>query len=234
VRCCCPPEGAVAYAYLEASAKFDIPFFENDEPFEFADSAGNKTAVALFGIRKKDYGAYRPLRDQVQILHRGGDQMGFADDTSEFILDPCKTSKPYQVLVARVNRQATFVDMLAAVDRAIAERPPMRSELGANDTLIVPNIAWKITHHFRELEGIDKQIQNPGFQGLFLDSAIQSITFRLNRSGAVLASEASVSWKSGPTNYRLNRPFLVIMKKRDAKRPFFVMWVENAELLQKK
>jgi hypothetical protein len=30
----------------------------------------------------------------------------------------------------------------------------------------------------------------------------------------------------------LNRPFLIYVQKRGAERPFFVMWVENVELLQ--
>jgi hypothetical protein len=30
------------------------------------------------------------------------------------------------------------------------------------------------------------------------------------------------------------RPFFLYMKKRGAKHPFFVMWVDNAELLIKK
>jgi len=31
-----------------------------------------------------------------------------------------------------------------------------------------------------------------------------------------------------------DRPFLIVMKKRDAKQPFFITWVDNAELLCKK
>ncbi len=30
-----------------------------------------------------------------------------------------------------------------------------------------------------------------------------------------------------------DHPFLIVVKKRGAKRPFFVMWVDNAELLCK-
>src|SRR5262249_17869316 len=56
-----PPSGAVAYAYLAASSKYDYPFFENDEPFLFTDSAGKKTSVGSFGIRRKDDYAYHKL-----------------------------------------------------------------------------------------------------------------------------------------------------------------------------
>src|SRR5262249_19888246 len=57
-----PAGGAVAYAYLAASAKYEYPYFENDEPFLFRDSSGKETAVGSFGIRKKDDYAYERLR----------------------------------------------------------------------------------------------------------------------------------------------------------------------------
>ncbi len=34
-------------------------------------------------------------------------------------------------------------------------------------------------------------------------------------------------------NFIFDRPFLIVVKKRGAERPFFVMWVDNAELLCK-
>ena len=59
-----PAGGAIAYSYLQASAKFDIPYFDNDEPFGFTDSSGNKTVVRSFGIREKDDYAFEQLRGQ--------------------------------------------------------------------------------------------------------------------------------------------------------------------------
>jgi hypothetical protein len=58
--------------------------------------------------------------------------------------------------------------------------------------------------------------------------------FRLDRGGAEVASEAKVYVKPGASFFDFDRPFLVYMKKRGGKRPFFAAWVENAELLQKK
>ena len=48
----------------------------------------------------------------------------------------------------------------------------------------------------------------------------------MNDLGEALAIE-----KAEPREFRFHRPFLIYMKKRDADRPFFVMWVDNAELL---
>jgi hypothetical protein len=232
-----PPEGAIAYAYLAASAKYDYPFFENDETFIFTDSAGKQTSVGSFGIRKKDDYAYHRLRQQVQILFCPREAIMSGDEIPEFILDPCKTSRPYQIVLARVNRKPTLAQTLADVEQKIAAQPApdsFVSSLHPRDTLLVPSIAWKVSHRFKELEGKDKQFLNPTLQGLYLDTAIQTIQFRLDRSGAELASESKVFVKPGVSFFHLNRPFLVYMKKRGGKRPFFVMWVENAELLEKK
>jgi hypothetical protein len=57
--------------------------------------------------------------------------------------------------------------------------------------------------------------------------------FKLDRHGAEIFSSAYVSpADGGPKELHFNRPFLLSLKKRDAARPFFVMWVDNAELLR--
>ena len=68
--------------------------------------------------------------------------------------------------------------------------------------------------------------------GLYLQIAQQTIQFGMDKSGAELASESVMIFKSAPMAFHFNRPFLIIMKKRDSAQPFFVMWVDNAELLE--
>jgi hypothetical protein len=229
-----PPAGVVVYAYLAASAKYDHPYFENDEPFLFRDVAGKETAVGSFGVRKKDDYAYERLRQQVQILYRT-----YAteprEDVPEFVLDLCKTSEPYQIVLARVDRKPTLAETLADIQHKIAapSKDSFVSALITNDTLLVPNMAWQVTHRFKELEGADKQFQNPALRGLYLDTAMQTIRFRLDRSGAELSSESKLYVKPISSHFHVSRPFLVYMKKRGGKHPFFVAWIENAELLQK-
>jgi hypothetical protein len=50
----------------------------------------------------------------------------------------------------------------------------------------------------------------------------------------VLESEARLGVAALPREFVFNRPFLVYMQKRGAEHPFFVMWVDNAELLTRK
>lgn len=229
------PTSAVAYAYLAASSKFEIPFFENDEAFWFTDSAGKKTSIKSFGIRGKDDFAYHQLREQVEILYSPDRMEMRSNDDAEFVLDPCKTSQPYQIVVARVNRKETLAETVADVEAKIAQRPDEHAlKIGPNDTLLIPSLAWKISHRFKELEGTDKQFTNAAVRDYHLDTAMQTIQFRLNRGGAELASESPIFLKPVPTNFEVNRPFLVYMKKRGGTRPFFVAWIENAELLETK
>ena len=119
--------------------------------------------------------------------------------------------------------------------RRSPSRPPKdpANQVAPRDSLLIPSMHWRIGRHFKELEGKDKQFLNPKLKGLFLDTALQMIEFRLDRSGAELSSESKVVVKPGATYFHFNRPFLVLMKKRDGKQPFFVMWVDNAELLDK-
>jgi len=228
-----PTGGGVAYGFLRAQVKFDIPFFDNNEKFEFIEANGKRVGVKSFGIRNKDASSYQQLRDQVEILYPPRSFEMRKKEIDEFIVDPCKYSKPYQIILASIARKGTLAEAVADVYKKITLERANARALAHNDTLLIPSMHWRIDHHFRELEGADKQFLNPALAGSSLQVARQTIQFGLDRSGAELASEASIIWKSLPDDFHFTRPFLIIMKKRDAKEPFFVMWVDNTELLDK-
>ncbi|MHC4477639.1 MAG: hypothetical protein ACYTEL_18490 [Planctomycetota bacterium] len=219
----------IAYAYLQANVKFKNPFFENRKEFTFTDSKGNKTAVVSFGIRPQDFGTWRKLREQVEVLFTQHDPGTYK--LQGFALDLCKYTKPTQIALARIEPSETLAQTLANLEKKIATSPTEKHihEFGANDVLLVPNMFWRVTHHFHELEG--KSLGNGGYEGYYIKKAMQMVEFRLDRSGAELKSEAKLHVASGPSHFMFDRPFLIYMKKRGAEHPFFVMWVDNAELL---
>jgi hypothetical protein len=221
----------LAYAYLRASVPFTFPFFDNDEEFHFTDGHGQKTRVSSFGLRWKDDSKYFDLRKQVDILYLRRKNEG--DQPSEFALDLCRDSKPNQVILACIPRNGTVLGTLKNLEQKIAEGRPVERErhLAPNSTLLVPNLNWEISHHFAELEGADKQLLNAKFSGLYLTTALETIDFRLDRSGVELQSESKLVALCADPCYCFDRPFLIVVKKRGAERPFFVMWVDNAELL---
>ncbi|MEW6358471.1 MAG: hypothetical protein AB1696_19210 [Planctomycetota bacterium] len=104
--------------------------------------------------------------------------------------------------------------------------------LGVRDVLLVPNMHWRIAHRFSEVEG--RPFSNPSLAGQRMDVALQEIEFRLDRSGAELRTEAKQYCMPIPVCYVGDAPFLLLIKKHGAERPYFVMWVDNAELLQQR
>lgn len=226
--------GCLAYAYLSANVPFQIPFFDNDQPLIFESASGQRVPVASFGLRRKDESCYMELRAQVHVLfaNRPTDK----DDprlVGEFAVDPCRTSKPYQIVLALIKPQATLAADIERV-KELAAAPPEEfdsRELGPNSALLIPNQNWEVTHPFKELLG---PILNPGWEGLPLIEALEKLRFRLDRSGAELSAEAHAIYLCLSGDLIFDRPFLVYIQKRGGTRPFFAMWIANAELLQKK
>jgi len=223
------PDGHVAYAFLQTQSRFSIPYFENRQPLQFSDSGGKRTPVRSFGIRSEDEYAYKKLRQQVKILYCARDERF---QVTGCAIDLCRDSQPDQIVVARVPQGSSLAETLATVETCIAQpkSEPHEDELGVNDTLLVPDMFWRIAHRFGELEG--ERFLNSAMEGQLLQQALQDIEFRLDRNGAELRTEAKAVCLPIPTHFELDGPFLLYMRKRGAAQPFLVVWVDNAELLQ--
>jgi hypothetical protein len=136
---------------------------------------------------------------------------------SEFAVDLCRNDD-VQVVLAVVRPEATLERTLAALEKKITDIGAWQGEkLGSNDTLLVPNMNWRIDHHFKELER--HPLMNPGVARLLILEASQRTAFHLDRSGAELQSEAKMIAASISAHYVFDRPFLLSLKRRGAKRP---------------
>ena len=224
------PISFVMYAYLEANVKFSLPYFQNRDPLVFIEREGNKTELSSFGIRPEDDYAYFTLRQQPAILFEARDER---HTLAEYVVDLDHTSKHNQIILFLVKPKPTLAEILEYVEEKISTAGEYEQQkgLGPNDVLLVPDIVWRISHRFAELEG--KEFTNTNLKGQTIDVAQQDIHFRLDRSGAELKSEAKSYMLPAPTYYIFDRPFLLYMKKRGSEMPYFVMWIENAELLNR-
>ncbi len=214
------PIVAVAYAYLKADVQFNIPFLENEKPFHFRGAEGDSTKVASFGIHENT-SQKNELRKQIEVMYFNPDDS--FEKPKEFAIDPCKDSSPNQVVLAVLPRKQTMGEILKDLEKKIATYglEEHLHSFGRLDSFLVPNMHWKIKHRFKELEGP------------VIGPALQVIEFKLDQRGASVSSQAIIGIKGGPRLFHFDRPFLIYMKKRDAKHPFFVMWVDNAELLMR-
>ncbi len=228
---------SVVYAYLEANAKFKLPYFQSREGMQFVDRKGTMTKVSCFGLRSEDEGGNGELRKQPAVLHRN--ERG-SDRLNEYVIDLDRRSQPNQIVVAMLSpdlrlgeKIALVEEKLAAAEKAaiVVQKPGDEGALDGNDILLVPDVVWSIAHRYKELE--DRQMKGGAVDGWRILVAQQDIQFRLDRSGAELKSEVTLGSESRSARYVFDRPFLIYMKKRGAKAPFFVLWVDNAELLRR-
>ena len=231
------PEGILAYSYLMANVPFKYPFRQVKREFTFIDSNGVETNVGAFGVWGL-HAVYKRMREQVEILYVVEDWDANDPDLQmkEFAVDLCRHSEPYQVIAAVVEPRDSLAETIEYVRGKIADSQQVEqykwmSVLGSTDFLKVPEMFWEIDHRFDELIG--KVVANSS-PTMPIIEARQAIKFRLDRYGAILESESLLAASASPRYFIFNRPFLVYMKKRDSEQPFFVMWVDNAELLNNK
>lgn len=227
-------DGLIAYSYLEAYIKFAIPFLQNDEPLRFTTSSGGQCSVNSFGIWGDSSSKKESLCKQVEVLYCKVEK---TLRPTEFALDLCKYTEPYQVVLAVIDPaeslEATYNHLQSEIKASQKQEGyKALAQFHSDDRLCVPDMFWNITHHFDELEG--KPLQNPGAHGISVSTAAQMIKFRLDRTGVTLESHAifvTLGMESFPRFFIFDKPFLLYLKMRNTEQPFFVMWVDNSELL---
>ncbi|MEN6334132.1 MAG: hypothetical protein ABFE01_07700, partial [Phycisphaerales bacterium] len=178
-----PRPTIVAYSYLYANIPFAHAFTSRPIGFAFRQSDDEHVETSAFCA------TVPATRDQVDILDydpRGGFH------SAEFAVDLCKHTNPYQIVLARVSRPQSLGEGVASVEQRISQFKKKTDyerdrKLKREDSLIVPDILFKLEHHFGDLEG--RALNNPGFKDYDLCEAVQIMDFGLSRTGLILKSE---------------------------------------------
>ncbi len=188
-------DGILAYSYLTARVPFPHPF--RQAHVAFGNSRGQKIEVEAFGVW--GYGdQYEDIRRQVEILYCELERDWRR--VRECAVDLCKDSQPYQVIVAIVEPRGSLGQTLEYVRQGTANSAKSSDyeyhrRLGSVDVVMVPEMLWKIDHRFGDLIGKLVTNANPAMPIL---EAMQTVEFRLDRSGAVLDTEARYP-REGPS-----------------------------------
>jgi hypothetical protein len=232
------PDVVLAYAYLNVDVAFEDPYYVYRDRFPFLDSTGVDTFVTAFCAQTKEPArSNQRVRDQIEVLYY---DPGGQSDEAQFAVDLSRQTEPYQVILARMPRCNTLGEAAKTLqDKIAASRNDPNyttgRALGHGDTLIVPDVLYKLTHHFDELIG--KSLGNQKWTAYFVFEALQKIDFTLSRTGVLLKSEARLAAKKAAPRVQrrlhFDRPFLICVQKRESNAtPFFLMWVDNAELMK--
>jgi hypothetical protein len=225
--------GALAYAYLEAGMKYKNPFSRNPEKLDFRGADGKTIGIESFGLPPASPARQRTyeMASQVEVLYEAPKD---TDSPREFAVNLSKTATPFHAIVACIPRPTTLSQAIEHVEAEAARSGPGHN-VNEHDYLLVPEMCWRIQHDFDEL--LNDTLLNKGFEDWFVYSASQMIDFRIDRTGVEIKSEGMFGAKFGgmtPHSYVADRPFLLYLKKPDAKWPFLVIWIDNAELLRRR
>jgi hypothetical protein len=220
------PQDIAVYAYLFKHLEFAAPYERGEAPVPFSE-----THVACFGMGTEPRSGREAMARQTLIVDYQS-----ADD---FVVE-LRTKVPEdQLILAKVRPGRTLADTIAAVQKRLAVATVQPAQLG--DVLVVPKINFDLTASFPELLGQRLLSTAPGMaDDLQILAADQATRFQLDEKGVRLKSEArmslgcSASAHPRPAHVMVfDKPFLVLMKRRDAVNPYFALWVANAELLVK-
>ncbi len=223
----------ITYSYLATDVRFKPEFSQHDDRLIFTSSDGSKHRVKAFGLTEED-SCCDDQHESVRVLYCSEEGSG---QPREFALDLCHYSKPSQVVIACVEPAGTLEATVASVEEKIANWHPddlLARKLSNYEQLLVPDLGFRLLHSYKEL--LLHVLANPGKgEGLSIVRAEQLVNFRLTKYGAVLSSYSmmiALGYERGVgRSFYFDKPFLVYMKKRGEKTPYFAMWVADATFM---
>lgn len=222
----------IAYGFLYKNLEFPIEFEKIPNPLSF-QATSSTTPVKAFGIElfSHEKRLHEKLASQVSILD-------YRDD-NDFVLSLTSKSKDDEIILAKIKPGKTLLDTYQAVAKRIASG--QRSVIEEHESLKIPKIDFDLSHRFSEFE--DKSLLNNDWENWYIAAATQVIRFKLNEKGAVLKSKAFIlgrmkgeapAGRSKPRMFILDKPYLICLKQKAGKQPYFALWINNPELMNKK
>lgn len=219
----------LAYAYLYLNLKFATEFESLTEPCNFRSTEGI-TKVRAFGIHGTGFGPKNSrLRAQVDVIDCPPWSVKPGEPYDLIVRLRC-SSIDEEIILAIVEAEESLVKTIETTMKRV--RPASPAGISGLDSLCIPKLDFNLEHTFTELT--HRNFENEGWEKWFISEALQWIRFRLNEKGALLKSEARLRGMMGmPRRHVFDQPFLLYLKRKDAKYPYFAMWVDNDELMLK-
>lgn len=104
------------------------------------------------------------------------------------------------------------------------------SQLCGLDSLTVPVLRHDHTGEFKSLAGPVVTVGR--LSGQSIGWVRQRVRLELDRTGVQLDSEAAGGLFGGGREFDFNRPFLVLLMRKGAPRPYLAAWIGNKEFMR--
>lgn len=208
------PDDIISYAYFLKEVEYKTVFEKKDVAFE-----GKKV--------KGFYAKGEGQRGNVRIIKYESDDkfivsLQLKDESDQLILAKGYEMDNPQIIVDEINNNKDE-DLIT---------------IGESDSFEAPKL--HLDHHRDYVELLNKQLANKGFESYFIAQMFENIKFDMDEKGARVENEAVIVMtksvmieKGKPKNLIFDKPYWVVMKRKDSKNPYFILGVKNTELMEK-
>jgi hypothetical protein len=217
---------------IKAKAEFNksLPF-ENEFESNRDDLTFESMKVASFGTWDKD--------PKVEILYYRSD--------SDFIIKLLPKDRNNEIILLKTSEKySSMSQILSDIKRKIQTGQLERRNVELNwqyflnkdDRVIIPKLNFHIVANYSKLEGAKFRSNSKSY---FIDEAVQRTAFRLDERGAIVESEARIvtlsmdkeNLKHKPKLLIFDKPFFIMLKKKNVSNPYLGIWIANTELMIK-
>jgi len=217
-------------AYFKKSLSFAEKFQKAVKPVLF-----NGTAVQAFGLFSYDV----EVGKEIEILYYEND--------SRFIVKLQPKDAEQEIILAKgIAMDKTFAATLEEIAQLKKDRYQEKTDsekiwkynFNYGDTLAVPVLNFNIEANYKNLEGKSFLAEGGLYQ---VKKAYQRTALILDELGAEVESMAELAVDSAapmtrpelpkPKKFIFDGPFLVLLKRKDSKNPYFAAKIVNEELM---
>lgn len=203
----------ISYAYFLKEVEYETMFKERDVLF------GGKEVKGFIADNEEQ-------RENIKIIKYEDDdkfiiKLKLKDEQDELILAKGYDMKNPQQIVDEMNKN-NKKHLLNIQDSDRFKAPKLH-----------------LDHNRDYIELIGKYLANKGFEDYFIAQMFENIKFDMDEKGARAENEAvivltkeAIRRPKKPKNFILDKPYWVIMKRADSKNPYFILGVNNTELME--
>lgn len=210
------PKDILAYAYFLKEVEYKTPFKPDDLFFDEQ--------------KVKSFYAEGEQKDNVEIIKYESDdkfiiRLKLKDEADHLILAKGYDMRnPEQVVEEIKNNNQETLPRIDYVDNF--ETPLLH-----------------LDYHRDYIELIGKFLANKGFENYVIAQMYENIKFDMDEAGARVENEAVIELTESSAepseeppknkNFILNKPFWVVMQRADSSNPYFILGVNNTDLMEK-
>jgi hypothetical protein len=228
--------GEVDGDLISARAEFSksLPFELNLKSFKNKLTFDGQK-VSSFGVNS--YDSYEQLKI-VKIIYYKNDNNFILPKYKEHEIILFKTFQSFN----SISEMTSEIEKLTEIGNTEKknEKKNWKYYYNEEDIVVIPKFNFNIETNYTTLEGNNFKSNKQNFQ---IERAWQRTAFILDERGAEIESEAEIEAASAameedyekpkPKKMIFDKPFLILLKRIDNKKPYFGLWTTNTELMTK-